>query len=53
MTCCGSTIGSQDVTDSGVRDLVAEIGQSALDPVVAPGRISTGYGENKFDDLSG
>jgi hypothetical protein len=42
---------SEDVPDRGVGDLVPEVGESALDSVVSPGRILPGYAQDEFDDL--
>ena len=37
----------EDVPDAAVGDLVAEVGQRALDPVVAPGRVLPGHAEDE------
>jgi hypothetical protein len=42
---------TENGADGGVRDLVPEVSQCALDAVVAPGRILPGHAQHEFDDL--
>jgi hypothetical protein len=46
MPCC-----FENVAHRLIRDVVTNVGQGSLDPVVAPSRILLGKSHNKLDDL--
>jgi hypothetical protein len=43
----------EDIPDGSVRDLVVEIGERALDPVVAPGRVLPGHAQDEAGYVCG
>ena len=44
---------SEDVPDGSVGDLVAEVDQHSLDPIVAPGRVLPGHAQDKPSNFVG